>query len=91
MKKDDKVYLYYDGKSGRKVIGTCLIVRGFAIKVKFIGWADEKEHECWFVQSKDHKWYKKTWWSGYVRDVEKSIHKMFGCSGDYYSAFSEEM
>lgn len=91
MKNGDKVWLYYDGKMGRSTTGKCTKVRGFAILVEFKGWSDKKNHECWFVISKDNRYYKKPWWKGYVRDVENSVHVHLGFPGDFYSVFSEDI
>lgn len=91
MKKGDRAYLHYDGKNSRQVIGKCTQSRGFAVKIKFKGWADDKVHECWFVQRNKTEYYKKVWWCGYVRDVDGGVHKWLGCPGDYYSVYSEDI
>ena len=52
-KKNDIVYVCYDGKLGRKVEGVVLINRGFAIKVRFKLWVEKEIVEQWFVRVSD--------------------------------------
>lgn len=78
-KKGEKVYLYYDGKQGRKTEGEVLISRGFALKVRFKLFTENTIVENWFIRIDDNAY------GGYVRQVKDSVMKgLLGLKGDWY-------
>jgi hypothetical protein len=81
--KGDLVYVCYDGKIGRKKIGTIKQRRGFAILVEFTPWCEEdkKSVECWFVRKNDQAF------GGYLRIKDSLMKNLFGTPGDWYSVF----
>ena len=80
-KKDDEVVVCYDGKWGRRVKGTVLQRRGFAIQVRFKEYAEDNILTAWFVRTSPHSF-------GAFVKVENSLMKMaFGCKGDWYSVY----
>jgi hypothetical protein len=84
-KKGEEVYVCYDGKWGRKVTGTVVCRRGFAIKVKFNEWAEPtNEIISWFVRTSD------TSFGAFVKVNESLMKMMFGTKGDWYSVYDKE-
>jgi hypothetical protein len=81
--KDDLVYVCYDGKIGRKKIGTVKQRRGFAILVEFVPYDSEGERlvECWFIRRSDQSF------GGYLKSDDSLMKSMFGTKGDWYSVF----
>lgn len=84
-KKNDIVYVCYDGKWGRKIEGVVVVSRGFAIKVRFKLYAEKEIIENWFVRISDEAY------GGYVRQVVNSVMRgLLGLPGDWYSVYEKE-
>ena len=84
-KKNDIVYVCYDGKLGRKVEGVVLINRGFAIKVRFKLWVEKEIVEQWFVRVSDEAY------GAYVRQEGSLMKALMGTPGDWYSVYAKEV
>jgi hypothetical protein len=90
-KKDDVVYLYYDGKWGRRVVGKVLRVRGFMIQVEFVPWASDNKEKVinWFPRcrkSRKNRFEDGNRFAGYLKgEGEGGVMKWLGLPGDWYS------
>jgi hypothetical protein len=86
-KENDIVYLYYDGKRGRRVEGKVLKIKGFMIQVEFIPYASDNKEKVinWFPRCYKNK-YEDNRFAGYLKgEGEGGIMKWLGLPGDYYS------
>jgi hypothetical protein len=87
-KKDDTVYLYYDGKRGRRIEGKVLNIKGFLIQVEFIPYCSDNEEKVtnWFPRLIANKSEDGNRYGGYLKgEGEGGIMKWLGLPGDWYS------
>ncbi len=96
MKRGDKCFVCYDGKYGRRVIGTVIKNdRNRLILIEFKSYDDDLGIvKSWFRKHKSDKQFslskkpRRGVWETYHNHNEPSIHmSLFGLKGDYYSAF----
>ena len=80
-KKQDSVFVCYDGKWSRRMVGLVHKRRGFALQVEFPTYAEKNMVINWFVRTSPNSF------GGYVRLHNSLMKKMFGLPGDWYSVF----
>jgi hypothetical protein len=81
-KKEDRVFVCYDGKWGRRQVGRVIKRRGFAVQVEFPKFADNNHVVTnWFVRISPQAF------GGYVRSQDSLMKMMFKLPGDWYSVF----
>ena len=74
-KRDEQVFVAYDGKWGRRQVGKVLQRRGFAVNVQFPLYAEKKIVTNWFVRVSPMAF------GGYLRSRDR-------LPGDWYSVYS---
>lgn len=90
MKRGDRVYVCYDGKWGRRVVGEVLATKQTSrVQVKFQEYASDRQLTHWFRRRSRPKRYggRPHYYGGFV-PVEDSLMRMaYGLPGDWYSVF----
>jgi hypothetical protein len=90
MKRGDNVYVCYDGKYSRRVVGTVLATKQTGkVLIEFPEYAGKSVLQHWFPRrSRQHRYGGRPfYYGGYVPVYDSLMGDMFDTPGDWYTVF----
>ena len=88
MRRGDKVFVCYDGKFSRRVVGEVLATKQTSrIQVRFKEYTGDAELTHWFRKRSRPKRYggRPYYYGAYVPIPDSLMHAVYGTPGDWYS------